>query len=277
MGRGRARQARALREREGEASELARRLLETEIEAARGRDEILIGASGEVLTPLASLSGLVARLRATAPEDAERREAVEAAMLREVHRIRHLVGQFLDYARLKARRELVVEARPTQLESILDQVASAFPPEDRVVVDAEGPLPAVQADPGRLAQILMSLVSNGVKFSRPGSGVTIGALAAGDAVEVSVRDRGPGIPEAEQAHLFDELHRGRNAEEVDGVGLGLYLCRLLAEAQGAAIRVDSTPGEGTTFALGAAARARGRVDAGAARAAASAIIALTRD
>jgi signal transduction histidine kinase len=239
----------ALGEREREASELAGRLLEAEREATRGRDEILAGASSEVLTPLAALSGLVSRLRATDPQDAERRAAVEAAMLREVHQIRHTVGQFLDYARLKARRDLVVDPRPTELEPLLRQVAAAFAPEDRVAAEIPAGLPAVHADPGRLSQMLMSLVSNGVKFSRPGAGVTMAASVAGAAVEVCVADQGPGIPADELERVFDELHRGENAEDVDGVGLGLYLCRLLAEAQGASVRVASAPGEGSRFTI----------------------------
>jgi signal transduction histidine kinase len=241
--------AMALSDREREASELARRVLEAEREATRGREDMLAGASSEVLTPLAALSGLVSRLRATAPADEERRRAVEAAMLREAHQIRHVVGQFLDYARLRAGRELVVEPRPTELAPVLGQVVAAFPAEDRVRIDAPDELPAVWADPGRLSQMLVSLVSNGVKFARPGAGVTITAALAGDRMELCVADHGPGIPEAERSRMFGELERGENAGDADGVGLGLYLCRVLADAQGARIAVESSPEEGSRFTI----------------------------
>jgi signal transduction histidine kinase len=239
----------ALNERERETAELATQLLEAERAATRGREDILAGATTEVLTPLAALSGLVSRLRASDPADVDRRDAVEAAMLREVHQIRHFVGQFLDYARLKAGRELAVECRPCEVEPLLRQVAEAFPPADRVTVEAEADLPSVLVDSGRVGQMLLSLAANGVKFSPRGSGVELKAVTDPAGVRVTVTDHGAGIPEADRAHVFEELRRGANAEDAEGVGLGLYLCRVLADAQQIDLSVDSGPETGTCFTL----------------------------
>jgi signal transduction histidine kinase len=240
----------ALHDREREAAELARQLLEAEREATRGREGILAGASAEVLTPLSALSGLVSRLRASDPADAERRAAVEAAMLREVHQVRHFVGPFVDYARLKAGRELVVDCRATAVEPDIRQVADAFPDADGISVALVPRLPNALVDSGRLSQMLYSLVSNGVKFSPRGAGVEISATADPERVLIAVTDHGAGIPEEDRELVFEELRRGANADDAEGIGLGLFLCRVLADAQDVQLGVEGRPGEGSRFTLG---------------------------
>ena len=223
-------------------------MLEAERERTRGRDAILAGASAEVLAPISALTGLLLRLRATPPEERARREMVESAMVRELAQLRHLAGQFLDYARLKSGRSLVVEPRATELAPIVEQAARAFPAGANVQYELPDELPAVDADPGRVLQILLSLVTNAVKFSPAHALVTIAAELRDDGlVAITVSDQGTGIPAAEQARIFDELERGENVGDAEGVGLGLYLCRLLAEAHGGTITVVSELGKGSSF------------------------------
>jgi signal transduction histidine kinase len=106
----------------------------------------------------------------------------------------------------------------------------------------------VLADPTRLRQVLLNLLSNAIKYNRPGGWVRLRAKAAGDLVELSVADSGPGLSEAERARLFTPFERlGAKHGPVAGTGLGLALSRQLAEAMGGSIEVESEPGQGATF------------------------------
>lgn len=239
----------ALGERARESAELNARLLASERAAARSREELIAGASHEILTPLAVLTGLVGRLSSDVALDPARRDQVHAAMRRELTQLRHLVRQFLDYTRLKADRSLAVTPRPTDVRPLLEEVAEAFSPHGDVRVDVDDSLREAHADGDRVHQMLMSLVSNAVKFSPPGTPVTISARGANGMVEVSVADRGQGIPREVLPGLFDELRRGPAAEGPGGAGIGLYICRVLAEAQHGEVTVESEEGAGSRFTI----------------------------
>ena len=113
-------------------------------------------------------------------------------------------------------------------------------------------LPLVLGDPTPLRQVLLNLLSNAIKYNRTEGLVHIGATlsAEGDAVLLHVRDTGPGIPADQQAALFQPFNRlGAEFSGVEGHGLGLSIARMLAQAMGGDITVQSTPGEGATFTL----------------------------
>jgi signal transduction histidine kinase len=117
-----------------------------------------------------------------------------------------------------------------------------------VRVEIPPELPPARVDPDRLQQMLMSLVANAVKLSPPGMPVRIVGAEAGANVEVSVIDRGPGVPEAGIPLLFEE---GRPATDgaPEGAGLGLYLVRELVRAHGGEVRVQTQRGAGSRFTL----------------------------
>lgn len=113
-------------------------------------------------------------------------------------------------------------------------------------------LPAVHADPGRVRQVLLNLVDNAVKFSRPPGSVVIRALqepSDPDHVRISVSDTGTGIPPATMERLFTRLFQDAGQADVTrkGIGLGLYICRDLVTRQGGRIWVESRVGHGSTF------------------------------
>jgi signal transduction histidine kinase len=107
----------------------------------------------------------------------------------------------------------------------------------------------VRADPTRLEEILLQLVTNAVRFSRPGAVVTIDARVVGDCVWVRVTDTGIGIAEEDLALVFQPFVRGRNARMQEGRGLGLAISRKLARAMGGDVSVVSREGVGSTFTL----------------------------
>jgi two-component system sensor histidine kinase KdpD len=192
-------------------------------------------------------------------------------MRRQTLQLRHLIRQFLDYTWLKAGRDLMVSPRPADVLPVVEEVAEIQAGPAAIEVEVEPDVPEALVDPDRLHQVVMSLVSNAVKFSPPGSPVTITVSSGGQSIEISVSDHGPGIDPLELPSLFDEGRlAGEPANGGPSTGLGLYLARSITEAQGGRIDVSSSPGEGSRFtvvlqrasvgktALGADQAARGR-------------------
>ena len=111
-------------------------------------------------------------------------------------------------------------------------------------------LPAVQVDPRRLDQVLSNLISNAIKFAEEEGELEVGAALAGPSqVKVWVRDNGVGIPADEISQLFQKYRQGGNAKRStgQGTGLGLVICKMIIEAHGGRIWVESQPGQGSTF------------------------------
>ncbi|MGH2466512.1 MAG: sensor histidine kinase, partial [Candidatus Limnocylindrales bacterium] len=117
----------------------------------------------------------------------------------------------------------------------------------RVSVAAD--LPLVLADESRVGQMLVNLLENALKYA-PHGPIAVSAAPGPEEVVVRVVDEGPGIETADREHVFERFYRGRQVRESarPGSGLGLYLCRRLAEAQGGRIWLDSTE-QGTSIAF----------------------------
>ncbi len=118
---------------------------------------------------------------------------------------------------------------------------------DRVRLAFAPALPRVLADPARLERVLVNLLSNALKYSPPESEVVLGAAPAPEGVAIAVTDRGVGIAPEDQAHIFDRFFRARGARRPEGLGLGLYIARLLVEAHGGTVSAESGLGQGSTF------------------------------
>jgi signal transduction histidine kinase len=112
-----------------------------------------------------------------------------------------------------------------------------------------GPSLTVQADEDLLLQLLLNLLDNGLKHTLPGGRVTAGWGVNGRQVELWVRDTGVGIAPEHLPHVFDRFYRVDKARSrvEGGAGLGLSICRWIAEAHGGSISVESAPGDGSTF------------------------------
>jgi signal transduction histidine kinase len=118
---------------------------------------------------------------------------------------------------------------------------------ERLTIEIPADLPPVLVDPDLLERILLNLLTNAMKYSPPESPVTLAASRTGGEVLISVTDRGAGIAAADQPRLFERFYRPQGFRRADSVGLGLYITRMLVEAQGGRIRVESEPGKGSTF------------------------------
>jgi signal transduction histidine kinase len=118
-------------------------------------------------------------------------------------------------------------------------------------IDTEPELVTMQADAERLGQVLDNLVSNAIKYTPDGGGVSVKMTHTGGAATIAVSDTGIGIPEDEQAQMFSRFFRTSNARGsgIEGSGLGLAITRGIVEAHGGTIGFDSVEGVGTTFRL----------------------------
>ena len=104
-------------------------------------------------------------------------------------------------------------------------------------------------DPRWTGEALGNVVNNAVKYTPAGGAVTISAQMLDSFCRVDVSDTGPGIPESEQAEIFNRFFRGKGTRTAEGLGLGLYLAREILARQGGYIKVSSRPGAGCTFSL----------------------------
>jgi signal transduction histidine kinase len=217
------------------------RRFEAERAGIRAREALLAGASHELQTPLAVLSGLIDTLARAPSLTLDRQAASYSAMQRQMAHLRHLTGQFVDYARLKAGQEIALNSRPTDVAALVAAVAAVWPDVARYEPAGEE-LPAV-VDPSRLQNVVMSLISNAIKHGPPEGPVELRARREGRHVLIEVVDHGPGLPEDHLEDVFDELYPV--ADRVEGSGLGLFLARLTLRSQGGDVRLRN----GTTGGL----------------------------
>jgi signal transduction histidine kinase len=209
------------------------------------------------LTPLKSVAQLI-RLRMRRARRGEREldlDALErnlATIERQVDRMDRLVNDLLDISRI-GRGTFALRRTTFDLATLVREVAqrntevTAEEGRHTFEVDAPDALP-IEGDQQRIDQVLMALVGNAVKFSPRGGAVRIRLEALADAASVTVRDEGMGIPADEIALVGREPYvRGRAAHGYAGVGVGLYLSRLIAEAHGGRVEVESAGADrGTT-------------------------------
>jgi signal transduction histidine kinase len=181
------------------------------------------------------------------PEQARARLLAMRGMVEQLQRLRQ---DLLDAVAVDAGK-LAVEPSSNDPWSILQQVMEEFSPlvaERSLALEMEAPqgLPEVWADRLRVLQVFGNLVGNAIKFTPAGGRITVGAEAAGEAVVFRVSDTGVGIAPGDLPHVFDRFWKTPQHNQM-GAGLGLAITRGIVEAHGGEIRVESRPGEGTTF------------------------------
>lgn len=167
-------------------------------------------------------------------------------------RLLKLVNQVLEIARLEGRAmDLDLRAEPIDhaLDDVLDSLREEVAARGMtIVVEGQGALPHVTADPRGLRNILTNLIQNAVAFSPEGSRVCVKAELQGAMVEISIIDQGPGLDPADIPRLLRPFEQGENAltRRAEGAGLGLPIVELLCLAMGGRLRLSTAPGEGLT-------------------------------
>jgi len=213
------------------------------------REEHVHTISHDLRAPLTTILGRAQLIQLASEQPEVVRESAES-IARSARRMNAMIQELLDSARLHS-RQLKLSRAALDLSAFVVELRDRLignGEAERVRVEAPDDLPHVSADPDRLERILANLVGNALKYSAPGTQVTV-RLARGDGeVVVSVSDRGQGIPPEDLPHLFQRYYRRQaDAEQREGLGLGLYIAKGLVEAHGGRIWVKSRVGEGSTF------------------------------
>lgn len=240
--------------------------------------DFVAGVSHELRTPLTVIHTAAYNLRSKVASNPAQVEQYGALIQQESGRLKELVEQVLSFAGANAGCA-IKEPRPVSVETLIEDTVES----SREVLQAsrctvekkiEAGLPLVLGDAMALKHVLQNLLSNAAKYgamasaehgSVPISGGAVAARAAdnhwigisalasggreGPGVEIRVADHGPGIPEDEQAQIFDPFFRGRRAlqDQIHGTGLGLNVAKKIVEAHGGSIRVRSVAMNGTEF------------------------------
>jgi signal transduction histidine kinase len=222
--------------------------------ASRAKSEFVTALNHELRTPLQAITGFTELLR-TLDLPPERRRAALAHIDAATGHVLAMADDLLDIAKIEA-GALPLQVEPVELRGLLDEVLALLAPlaaEHDVVLRAAVPAASglVRADRRRLRQVLINLVTNGVRYNHSGGWVEVGARdSGGSAVTVTVRDSGRGIPAEMMSRLFtpfDRLGAERRAEP--GAGLGLVVARALTEAMAGTLEIRNAAEAGTTAAL----------------------------
>jgi signal transduction histidine kinase len=217
------------------------------------KDDFVLTVSHELRTPVTVVKGFAEMLTAQRKTlNARQFEAAEV-IAESAGQLQKMINDLLDLARSDAGK-LRIEPEPTPVRPLAQRIGRQMRPnfeskDQDFTVSVEKDLPEIQADAGRIGQVLANLLTNANKYAPEGSQVSLAATRVGDEVEFAVSDNGPGLDEDQIEHVFDRFWRADSSESqsVGGTGLGLAIAKSLVDLHGGAISANSTPGEGATF------------------------------
>ena len=231
------------------------RAMTREIETARLQSDFVAAVSHEFRTPLTSLrqfTDLLASGRLSSHAD---RDQYYGALRRGTERLTRLVENLLDFGRMEAGSH-EFSLQPVQAKDLVQQIAAEFQEEVRnrdyrVELEWNDDDVVVRADAAALGRALWNLLDNALKYSPRCKTIWVTGDVADGQLVISVRDQGIGIPTEEQGDVFRKFVRGSaaTASAVKGTGLGLTLVQQIVQAHGGQLRLESSPGVGSTFSI----------------------------
>lgn len=214
------------------------------------RDKIkslIADISHQTKTPIANVLLYSQLLEERAPEDCR---AYTAALGEQARKLQSLIDALVKTSRLEA-GVLALHPRPGPLGPMLEEAVGQFAPraeEKGLELRLEPTEADAVFDPKWTGEAVCNLIDNALKYT-PAGRVTVSARAYELFARVDVEDTGPGVPEEELEKLFQRFYRGEASDQAEGVGVGLYLVRQIAQGQGGYVKAFSKPGRGTKFSL----------------------------
>jgi two-component system sensor histidine kinase KdpD len=213
------------------------------------RSTVLNALAHNFRTPLTSIKMAASMLRSAGEiPDANQKDLI-AAIDEEATRLDQLIGESLDLARIEGcRANPRTEECPVSLivERVTSRMSRYFGRRE-IAIEIPDELPPITGDPFLLEQMLIQVVDNAWKYSKPGSRIRITAQVSGSSLLLSVRNEGSEIPADEQARIFDKFYRGsKYRATIEGTGLGLAIAKTIAEAYDGRIWLDAEP-QGPAF------------------------------
>ncbi|MEP7104444.1 MAG: ATP-binding protein [Chloroflexota bacterium] len=200
-----------------------------------------------------ALTGIQGFSELLADQDFERDEVKEFA--REIHnealRLTRMISEMLDLERMESGRMQLNYAQ-IDLNRVVAEVADRFQATTQnhwMLLDLSADIPLIDGDADKLTQVVSNLVSNAIKYSPEGGDVLVVSVADGDAVRVSITDKGLGLPPEALDTVFERYarHESKDRESITGTGLGLPVVRQIVEMHGGRVWADSEEGKGSTF------------------------------
>ena len=215
-------------------------------EMTRLKDDFLSVVAHDVRTPLTTIL-INSELLENGLDHDGRNAGRARALHTEAQRLKALVDDYLDIVSAEAGRE--ARMAPGDLVQIAREALDGMPDQSSRVQLTGVPSVAGTFDAARLRQLIQNLVGNAVKYSNHADPVEVRIWREEGQAQLTVTDQGIGIPDEDLPLLFERFHRGSNTDDrrYRGLGLGLYICRQVAEEHGGTISVTSRVGEGTTF------------------------------
>jgi signal transduction histidine kinase len=234
------------------AAELQRRAGERD-QLETMKDEFVLTASHELRSPLTSVQGFAELLMLERDKlSSKQADTVEIILDNTRHLVR-LLNDLLDLARSDAGR-LTIKPAPTGVAPLVEDAVRTMRSQTEAAHQAlhseiQRGLPEVSVDRDRIRQVLVNLLTNAHEYSPEGATIEVTATRRDAAVEIAVRDNGPGMAEDQLEHIFERFTRGDAGltQHVGGTGLGLAISKSLVELHGGTIGADSAPGRGSTF------------------------------
>ena len=224
--------------------------------ANRAKSEFLATLSHELRTPLNAIAGYAQLLEMGVRGPVTQRQAEDLRrIIRSEQHLLGLINELLNFARVE-RGEVAIDVSRVSVLDVTRDVIELIEPQATgkgisISVECDDPDLVAMADPDRLRQILLNLLTNAVKFTLEGGSIRVACGGDHTYVRVSVSDTGIGIPTAKQQEVFDpfvQVDRGAGRLS-EGIGLGLAISRSLARAMHGDVTLKSEPGKGSTFEL----------------------------
>jgi signal transduction histidine kinase len=235
-------------------SYLILRSVNEEMRIASQKTDFVSNVSHELKTPLTSIRMFSELLRDAENPDPDKTRQYSGVISKEAARLSRLINRLLDFSRLD-RGELQLRPERIDLSALAQETVADYRPQLEAVgmsvrltsPAAGGPIVAVDRD--ALSQVIVNLLSNAGKYAAEGREVLVEVASAGDKACLSVTDHGPGISRAHQRRIFEKFYRIDDSitSGVEGSGIGLALCRQIAELHAGTIRYDAGKGGGSTF------------------------------
>ncbi len=219
------------------------------------RREFVANVSHELRTPLTSIRSYAETLTGHADIPKAQENDFLHVILNESDRMTKIVQDLLELSRFDAGNSKFVIERfdlTAAINAVNDAVAlESLKHNHTVTLEFDEDLPMIMGDKGRIEQVLMNVLSNAVKYTPDGGRITIASEPYGDAVRVTIRDTGIGIPEEDLVRIFDRFYRVDKARSraSGGTGLGLSIAREIIVRHGGDIKIDSVAGKGTTVTI----------------------------
>jgi signal transduction histidine kinase len=218
---------------------------------SRMKTDFVANISHELRTPLTSVRMFAETLRegrAESPEEV--RECIEI-LASESERLSKLVEKLLDWSRIESGRRTLQRER-VEVPRLLEQIGDAYRAQQfpaTYQTDLEPGLPEVSVDRDAIAQVVLNLLHNAVKYTGDDKQIRLRARRAGRAVAIEVQDNGPGVRQQDRKRIFERFYRADDllSRKTEGTGLGLAISKKIVEAHGGKIELETRLGEGSTF------------------------------